>query len=71
MNDIEKSRLHSVFNSWVAGLDPEKVDNNVKIFLMSTFPQMMEEAFPKKESFFEKLRKEKAAAREAAKKKPR
>lgn len=60
MNEIEKSKLHATFNKWVSSVDPQQVSNEMKIFLMTSFPDIMEEAFPKKGGIFSLVKKDSA-----------
>lgn len=59
VTDIDKSKLITTFNRWIVPLKGEedsKVSNEMKLFLMSAFPDMLEEAFPQKKGLFAKLR---------------
>jgi hypothetical protein len=53
MNEIEKSKLITVFNDWVmnVGTDKDLVSNEMKLYLISSFPQMLKQTFPKKTLF--------------------
>lgn len=69
VTEIDKSKLTTEFNKWVSSVEGDgdaKVSNEMKLYLINAFPHMLEEAFPKKKSFGERLREAREKAKQEA-----
>jgi hypothetical protein len=53
MNKIERTQLINKYNEWIITVD--EVENKIKLWLIASFPKIVDEAFPKKKSIFSML----------------
>lgn len=66
ITDVEKSKLTTVFNAWVSQAEEKNVNNEMKLYLINAFPIMLEQAFPKKKTFGERLQEAREKAKQEA-----
>lgn len=52
---IDKTQLIKTYNERIASLNEQEVPDNLKVWLIASFPHIIEDAFPKKEGFLKKI----------------